>query len=139
MKSNLYWITGLSGAGKTTIGTLLYSHLKKNKDNVIFLDGDALRKIFGVTDKYSISERKILAMSYSRLCKYFVEQNIDVVIATISMFHEVREWNCKNIENYNEIYIKVPIQTLINRDQKKLYVQSFARGIKGCYGCGCRN
>ena len=49
------------------------------------------------------------------------EQGIHVVIATISMFNEVREWNRKNIVDYVEIYIKVPLKILIKRDQKNLY------------------
>ena len=36
----VYWVTGLSGAGKTTIGSLLYERLRNQKENVIFLDGD---------------------------------------------------------------------------------------------------
>ena len=43
-KGILYWITGLSGAGKTTIGNRLYYELKKEKQNVILLDGDILKK-----------------------------------------------------------------------------------------------
>ena len=134
MKSNLYWITGLSGAGKTTIGTLFYSYLQETKNNVVYLDGDTLRKIFGDAQQYSPSERKILALRYSRLCKMLTEQGIDVVIATISMFHEVREWNRENIENYNEIYIKVPMEVLIARDQKKLYSLAFKGEIKHVMG-----
>ena len=41
-KGTLYWITGLSGAGKTTIGNALYYELKKKQDNLIILDGDIL-------------------------------------------------------------------------------------------------
>ena len=36
----LYWITGLSGSGKTTIGNRLYYEMKKTYDNVVLLDGD---------------------------------------------------------------------------------------------------
>ena len=43
----VYWITGLSGSGKTTIGKLLYERMKKTYPNTVFLDGDALRKVFG--------------------------------------------------------------------------------------------
>ncbi len=43
MEGRLYWITGLSGAGKTTIGTLFCENLKKKYDNVVIFDGDALR------------------------------------------------------------------------------------------------
>lgn len=44
-----------------------------------------------------------------------------VVCCTISMFDCVREWNRENINNYREIYIKVSMDTLRNRDQKGLY------------------
>jgi adenylylsulfate kinase-like enzyme len=134
MKSNLYWITGLSGAGKTTIGTLFYSYLQETKNNVVYLDGDTLRKIFSDNHQYSLPERKILAMRYSRLCKMLTDQGIDVVIATISMFHEVRKWNRENIENYNEIYIKVPMEVLIARDQKKLYSLALRGEVKHVMG-----
>jgi len=127
MGASLYWLTGLSGAGKTTIGRLFYSTLNKTKNNIVYLDGDVLREIFGGSQDYSPLERKNLAMRYSRLCKMLNEQNIDVVIATISMFHEVRDWNRENINNYKEIYIKVPIDILIERDQKQLY----SRALKG--------
>ena len=53
-KGNVYWITGLSGAGKTTIGKLLYNRIKDKKDNVIFLDGDVLREVYQTKD-YSSS------------------------------------------------------------------------------------
>ena len=45
--ANVYWITGLSGAGKTTIGQAWYSYLKETMSNVVFLDGDTLRQVFG--------------------------------------------------------------------------------------------
>ena len=45
--SAVYWITGLSGAGKTTIGKLFYEELKTEHPNTVFLDGDMLRKVFG--------------------------------------------------------------------------------------------
>lgn len=134
MKSNLYWITGLSGAGKTTIGTLFYSYLSSTKKNVVYLDGDNLREIFGDTNKHSPSERKNLSQRYSRLCKTLTEQGLIVVITTMSMFHEVREWNRKNIENYTEIYIKVPLNVLISRDQKKLYSRALRGEIKDVVG-----
>ena len=134
MESKLYWITGLSGAGKTTIGKLLCSYLRKKKRNVVYLDGDYLREVFGSTKHFSLSNRKKLAMSYSKLCKMLTEQGIDVVIATVSMFHMVREWNRKNISNYNEIYIKVPLNILINRDQKKIYSRALRGEINNVMG-----
>ena len=43
----VYWITGLSGAGKTTIGKLLYEKIREEHLNTVFLVGDTLRKVFG--------------------------------------------------------------------------------------------
>ena len=54
----LYWITGLSGAGKTTIGNRLYYELRKIKDNVILLDGDILKKIVSDEIGYTEEDRK---------------------------------------------------------------------------------
>lgn len=64
----VYWITGLSGAGKTTIGKLLYQKLKQNFPNTVFLDGDVMREVFGADLGYTESERRKCAMRYARLC-----------------------------------------------------------------------
>ena len=124
MGGRLYWVTGLSGAGKTTIGSLLYKHLKEKYPNTVIFDGDALRQAFGNDLGYSAEER------YARLCKLLAEQDIHVVCCTISMFNQVREWNRRNIENYSEIYIEVPLPVLEKRNQKNLY-QEVKDGIRG--------
>ena len=123
----LYWITGLSGAGKTTVAQELLKILKKEKPHTIFLDGDELRSVFNVNGAYSPEERLKLAMQYARLCKVLVDQGVDVVCATISMFHECREWNRKNISRYREIYLRVPMDILKKRDSKSIYSRA-ARG-----------
>ena len=117
----VYWITGLSGAGKTTIGDLFFKRFRREQENVLFLDGDTLREVFGNDLGYSREDRFRCAMRYSRLCRLLAEQGQDVVICTISMFYEVREWNRQNIEKYKEIYIEVPMEILEQRNQKGLY------------------
>jgi adenylylsulfate kinase-like enzyme len=118
----LYFITGLSGAGKTTIGKALVAELNaRGQNNVIFLDGDQIRWAFGEMFGYSNDDRKKLALSYPRICKLLTDQGFSVVFSTISMFNEVREWNRKTIENYLEIYLKVPLSILKERNQKGLY------------------
>ena len=117
----VYWITGLSGAGKTTIGKLLYEQLKDLYPNTVFLDGDTLREVFGKDLGYTKEERRKCAMRYSRLCAMLQEQGMNVVCCTISMFDSVRDWNREHIRNYKEIYVKVSMETLRQRDQKGLY------------------
>ena len=56
-----------------------------------------------------------------RRCRKLSDQGLDVVVCSISLYHEIRAWNRENIENYREIYLKVSHDTLYRRDQKKLY------------------
>lgn len=120
-KGRVYFITGLSGVGKSTIARELFKLIRNIKSNAVFLDGDDLRELFLNDLGYSLEDRKKMAMRYVRLAKLLSDQNIDVILATISMFSEVRQWNRKNIENYAEIYIKASLDTLIKRDPKGIY------------------
>ncbi len=120
----VYWITGLAGAGKTTIGNALYLQLKEMMDNVIILDGDILKQIVGSSVGYSYEERKQRAQSYSNFCRILSEQGITVVICTIAMFDDIRKWNRNNISNYIEIFLDVSMEILRERNKKNLYVCS---------------
>ena len=120
-KGILYWITGLSGAGKTTIGNRLYYKMRSENKNVIILDGDILKKIAGKELGYKREERLERAYRYSSLCKLLTDQGVHVIICTIAMFNEVRDWNRRNIENYVEVFLDVEMEVLKSRDKKGLY------------------
>lgn len=120
-KGTLYWLTGLSGAGKTTIGNRLYYSMKTQKQNTIILDGDILKKIAGKDLGYGREERLERAYRYSALCKLLTDQGINVVICTIAMFDEIRDWNRENIENYIEVFLDVSMDVLKRRNRKGLY------------------
>lgn len=117
----VYWITGLSGAGKSTVASLLAARLRAHGRVALQLDGDVLREIFSPDAAHDPEDRLRLAQAYGRLCREVAAQGIDVVCATISMFHAVRKWNRENIPGYREIYLRVPIAELERRDSKGLY------------------
>ena len=117
----VYWLTGLSGAGKTTIGRLWYEKLKSEGENAVFLDGDELRQVFGDDLGYTEADRRKSAMRNARLCALLGRQGLTVVCCTISMFDSVRAWNRANIPGYYEVYIEASMDTLRRRDQKGLY------------------
>lgn len=134
----VYWITGLSGAGKTTVGELLYRHILAKKKNVIFLDGDILRQVFGNDLGHSEEERRISARRNANLCALLAGQGMDVVCCTISMFQSIRDWNRENIEKYYEIYLQVPLEVLKRRNQKSLYSDSEKGKVQNVCGLDIR-
>jgi adenylylsulfate kinase-like enzyme len=119
------WITGLSGAGKTTLAVQLAGRLRALGQTVVLLDGDELRTVFGAAainaQSHGRGERLALAMRYSRLCRVIANQGLTVVIATISLFREVHAWNRMYLPGYFEVYLKVPVQELRYRDPKGIY------------------
>ena len=121
MNGKTYWLTGLSGAGKTTIGRLWYKKLRQSGVTAVFLAGDELRQVFGGSLGYSLEDRQKMAMNYARLCALLSKQGLTVVCCTISMFDSVRAWNRENIPGYVEVYIEASMETLRRRDQKGLY------------------
>lgn len=116
----IIWITGLAGAGKTTIATAVYHEIKNIYPNTVFLDGDILREVLGVYG-YSYDERYIQAEKIHNLCKMLDNQDINVVCATIGSFHRIQERNRASFNKYCEIYIEVTMENLIKRDKKGLY------------------
>lgn len=124
MSGIVYWLTGLSGAGKSTVGKILYEKLKSQKDNVVLLDGDALRKAIASDLGYNQADRHESAKRNTGLCKLLADQGLDVICCTICMFEDIRQWSREHNEKYFEIYLKVPMDVLRKRNQKNLYEDS---------------
>ena len=117
----VFWITGLSGAGKSTVGERLWHRLRAAGRTAIFLDGDQLRGAIAEDLGHPIQDRLQSAKRNGRLCRLLAEQQIDVVCATISMFHEVQRWNRTHIPGYFEVYLRVPMVEIERRDPKGIY------------------
>ncbi len=128
------WLTGLSGAGKTTIATKIIERDKAAGYPSVLFDGDRLRALFAEHMGHDRDQRRQLALTYGRLCKEVSVRGVDVVCATISMFHEVHEWNRDNLPGYLEIYIKVPLAELKRRDPKGLYRRAAAGELSDIVG-----
>ena len=94
-----------------------------------------MRGIMGLENKsFDKKSRLNLAMLYAKFAKLLTDQGIDVVFATISMFHAVRDWNKNNIKQYIEIYLKVPFSIIAKRDKNKLYSDASNKKKKNVVG-----
>ncbi len=120
----LIWITGLPGSGKTTLGFAVAEKLRILGETVLHLDGDQLRNAIKIPIGYDLDSRRLLAQSYQSLSKLIVDQNVSVVITTVSMFHEIHSSNRLIFENYCEIFLDVDLESRILSSREVLYSKS---------------
>lgn len=118
------WIVGLSGSGKTTIGTQLYKQWQKVDPRVVFLDGDEVRRVFTVARKhqdYSISGREQNAQRLVRLCELLDQQGFNVVVSILCIFPKILASNRINFSSYFEVFLNAPLSELRDCDEKRVY------------------
>jgi adenylylsulfate kinase-like enzyme/SAM-dependent methyltransferase len=121
LTGKVLWITGLSGAGKTTVASILAERLRRVGMTVVLLDGDQVRAALGSKWGYTAADRHDLAFVYARLARLIAESGAHVICATIAMFDDVRAWNRANQTDYHEVFLRAPLDVLVERDQKGLY------------------
>ena len=111
-KGILFWVTGLSGAGKTSISNKIYNRIKNRYGKTLYINGDEMRKMFDLKS-YDNSDRKKGGIKYSKLFKKITDQNINVLFAGMALFDDVRIWNRIKVKNYLEIYIKTSLKNIM--------------------------
>ena len=110
-------MTGLSGAGKTTIAT----GLKKTYPKIVILDGDDIRTGLSSDLGFSIEDRNENLRRLIEVCKLLNKNDIPVIASFISPFDEMRVRAKKEIPLCKIIYVKTSLEECENRDVKGLY------------------
>lgn len=127
------WVTGLSGAGKTTLARELAGQLTGS----LLLDGDELREALGCGNaSFDAESRFNLALTYARLACLLARQGATVIVATISLFHKVHEWNRRHQPGYLEVFLDIPSDICKARDPKGLYAAEARGDLKEMAGNG---
>jgi cytidine diphosphoramidate kinase len=133
----IIWITGLSGSGKSTTGEMVYRLLKERQPHTTLLDGDQMRKLLRLNqgeNSHTKESREKIAWMYHALCQWLDSQGINVICCTISGFEEIRRANREVFLDYIEVYLKVPVEILAERDTKNLYKRALQGELKDVVG-----
>ncbi|MEZ5197523.1 MAG: adenylyl-sulfate kinase [Bacteroidales bacterium] len=135
-RSKVIWMTGLSGAGKTTIAKHLDEELYKLGYVAQILDGDNIRSGINSNLSFSAEDRYENIRRIAEVSKLFINCGIIIINSFISPTEEIRQMamNIIGKENFIEVYVNAPIEVCEKRDLKGLYAKARRGEIKNFTG-----
>lgn len=121
----VYWFTGLSGAGKTTLASKLHQHFVHANQPCVHLDGDALRAGVNKDLGFETSDRNENIRRTAEIAKLLFNQSINVIVSLITPLEAQRSL-AKFIvgEPLRVIHLHADLQTCEARDPKGLYAKA---------------
>lgn len=126
------WLTGLSGAGKSTVAQKLAAFYKKQGRRVEHLDGDVVRGIFPMGFTRLERDEHIRRIG---LVASLLERNQVIVVASfISPYRESRLAVRRMCKHFIEVYLNASLGECERRDTKGLYRRARAGEIKNFTG-----
>ncbi len=132
------FLTGLSGAGKSTIARVLYSKVLEIGDRpVTLLDGDIVRRNLSSELKFSKEHRDINVRRIGFVASEITKNRGIAICAPIAPYASTRREIRSAIEAYGgfiEIHVATPIEECEKRDRKGMYAKARAGMIKGFTG-----
>lgn len=134
----VFWMTGLSGSGKSTIANALQNELFQKGYQVYVLDGDNIRGGLNKDLDFSDTGRMENIRRISEVAKLFADAGFVVITAFISPFKTDRQ-QAKDIigtETFCEVYVNAPLEVCEQRDVKGLYKKARAGEITNFTGIG---
>ncbi|MBW4455969.1 MAG: adenylyl-sulfate kinase [Nostoc indistinguendum CM1-VF10] len=133
-KGLVLWLTGLSGAGKTTIAKGLEHELRERGCLVEVLDGDVIRTNLSKGLGFSKEDREINIRRIGFVANLLSRNGVVAIVAAISPYRTARKELRQTIENFIEVYVNASLQVCEERDVKGLYARARAGEIKAFTG-----
>ncbi|MEM1279867.1 MAG: adenylyl-sulfate kinase [Cyanobacteria bacterium P01_H01_bin.152] len=124
------WLTGLSGAGKSTITDALTQRLLERKCKLEVLDGDIVRTNLTKGLGFSKEDRDINVRRIGFVSHLLTRNGVIVLVSAISPYRAVREEVREMIGDFMEVYVSAPLEVCESRDVKGLYKKARAGEIK---------
>ena len=120
------WFTGLSGAGKSTISSIIFNRLRAHEAKVEILDGDVVRTNLSKGLGFSKEDRDTNIRRIGFVCELLSRNDVIAIGAAISPYRAIRDEIRSRVPNFVEVYVECPLDVLITRDAKGLYKKALA-------------
>jgi len=122
-KPAVIWLTGLSGAGKSTIANLLEKRLHVGGIHTFLLDGDNVRHGLNQDLGFSAADRAENIRRVAEVARLMVNAGLVVIVAFISPFRAERQLARSRVESgeFIEVFVDIPLEVAEKRDPKGLY------------------
>jgi adenylyl-sulfate kinase len=124
------WLTGLSGAGKSTVAAKLGPALAERGHRVELLDGDEVRTNLCQGLGFSRADRDTNIARIGYVAGKLSKHGVTVLVAAISPYREARDRVRAAVDNFVEAHVAAPLSTCAERDPKGLYAKALAGEIK---------
>jgi adenylyl-sulfate kinase len=118
------WLTGMSGAGKTTLARVLEEEIRARAGRVEVLDGDIVRTHLSKGLGFSKEDRDTNIRRIGFVCHLLTRNGVPVIAAAISPYQDVRDEVRREIGDFVEVYVECPLDVLVERDVKGLYAKA---------------
>lgn len=129
-KGLVFWFTGRSNAGKTTLVTKICTVLEKDV-RVQILDMDDLRPWLVSGVSFSKNMRRKFFVRIIEIAKILSNQNVTVLVVAVKRYHEFRNLARKSLgDRYHEIYVKCSLETCIKRYPKNFSMKKSLKQIQ---------
>lgn len=133
-KGAIIWLTGLSGAGKTSIAKYVCKILGDFGYKHELIDGDVFRQELNCDLGFDDEGRRKNIKTAAYLAGKLSKHGIIVVAALISPFKIQRDQMKESLENFIEVYVNAPLDICIKRDEKGLYKEALDGKISNFTG-----
>ena len=120
------WLTGMSGAGKSTISDQLMERFRSAGAKVELLDGDVVRTNLSQGLGFSREDRDTNIRRIGFVADLLSRNGVIVVVAAISPYRSTRDEVKSRIANFMEVFVDCPVDVLAQRDVKGLYKKALA-------------
>ncbi len=128
------WMTGLSGAGKTTIALILEKELQERGIRIERLDGDVVRESLTRDLGFTKEDRDKNIERVTFVAKLLSRNNVGVICSFISPYQAVRDQVRAQTTNFLEVFVDAPLEVVVDRDVKGLYKKAIAGEIPNFTG-----